>query len=796
METLQGIITKIIFHNNENGFTVFIMKCKDDSDKKGYKYHTCTGIIGNAYKGITVNLIGNFTTNNYGEQFKFESYETVEPTFEEGIIGYLSCGIIDEVDYITAKKIYEKFKEDTIKILDREPELLMEIKGIGKVKCRAIINSWQEHRINLKIHMLLQKNGISNNIIEKLKEKCTNKKNLKQLIINDNYDLISPYDDNDSDNKLITFDIIERILQIVSPETFNELEFSFKRIDCATYWLLKQDNYNTGNICNDYDSVLKIIAQKLNINIELLDKRYQESYKDISDQSFLHTILETKIVSQVKPSNKGYFYCNNDYYNEIKIADTLYERMKFYKDHMQYNETIVNKLVDKFEEENNICYNESQRLAIVTAISNPVTIITGGPGTGKTTIIKAIKDILTCNNFQSTKIKGQSVLLLAPTGKAVKRLRDATEHSAYTIHMVSLCQHEKFESAECIIIDEASMIDNSLMALLCNRLYDATTRIVFVGDIHQLPSISPGNILGDFIESGRFPVITLNQIYRQEHGYIITNAHKINNGIMPELYNRDSKDFHYINTDRISNEISYQGILEKLLVEVLPNVIDKEELQRELQILSPMKNGDNGIIAINNFMQKFWEEDHKNLYNLYNDNKFTRFSITKGDKVFNVGDRIIYCVNNYQDRIFNGEVGIISNIILKDEIREKIKVLDKHHKQYQKLKDSDYNIYINFHDNYYSGDKMITYEHLEDIQLAYALTIHKSQGSEYKYVIMFLNANHHVMLQRNLLYTGITRTKNILFLISDDNTIMKAINNNKANKRLTLLKERLNEKGE
>ena len=325
------------------------------------------------------------------------------------------------------------------------------------------------------------------------------------------------------------------------------------------------------------------------------------------------------------------------------------------------------------------------------------------------------------------------------------------------------------------------------------------TRVIFLGDIHQLPSISPGNILKDLINSGKIPTTVLNNIYRQEHGYIISNAHDINNGIIPPLNNSDSNDFYYIDINKCN--LTIQEILSKLINDFLLKIIDKECLERELQILTPMKKYDNGVFAINNFMQKYYEETHMKLHETIHrrennllDDYIYKFSIMHNGMKFNVGDRIVYMTNDYDKKIFNGETGVIQYIKLNDDIESNLKQSFKKkrsRKTSYNFKDSDYDIHIAFNDNSCEYCKIIPYSDIDNIQLAYAMTVHKSQGSEYNYVILFMNDNHGIMLQRNLFYTAITRTKNKLFLISDDRSVARAVMNNKIEKRLTLLKERL-----
>ena len=795
MSSIRGIVKHVTYYNQDTTFTVFQMKYSDEDSKTGSSAITCTGLLPDVHKGMLLKLYGAITTNQYGTQYQFKRYEFVEPKFSEEIISYLSSGLIDQVDYITARKIYDAFRDDTINILDNSPDLLLDIKGIATKKANAIISSWKNHRDTLDVHMLLQRYGLSNEVIVKLKEAAKHLGiTVKQLILNDPYELVYKHSS-------ISSDTIDRMLIDLAPEKFDSYyKTSKERIQCLIYFYINHHNIESGDICIPYDSLLQPIAYKLSISTSDADKIIRDNINNMS-----RLYLETKIQSSINYCTNGYMYVVTDRNCELTVVSRLLHSI-----HNGYNEDIdhmknstietIDKLIHNIEKDISITYNDDQKDAIRSALQNYVTVITGGPGTGKTTIIKGIISILEI-------YKNQKVLLLAPTGKAAKRMSEATNHSAHTIHLALIT--ERINLYDCVIVDESSMIDNTLMHMLLSNT-SINQRIIFVGDIHQLPSVGPGNVLCNIIDSNLFSTVTLNQIYRQEHGYIIYNAKEINEGRFPSLYNEDSNDFYYI--DSANTSYSKLEILDKLLREILPSIANKDDNHhdwyKELQVISPMKKGESGVFNLNQYMQSFYmdlnEQHYKTLCKQWrlddiksnsrvSKNKFIEenrypFSIKKNDTVFNVGDRVINNKNNYDKLVFNGETGYIVKIELSEEIRHKATVNKKF--RANKFYDSDYVMYIDFS----NGENKVvefTYDDLDNLSLSYCITIHKSQGSEYKYLIVFLNNEHWIMQQRNLLYTAITRAKNMVILISDVASIGRSVSNNMAIQRLTLLKEQL-----
>lgn len=796
-ESLRGIVKYITYYNEKTNFAVFKLRYYDEIfDDGNYSNIVCTGRLPDIRKGMLVKLYGAYTNNQYGTQYAFKKYEYAEPKFSEEIISYLSSGLIKEVDLITAKKIYKAFGNDTISILDNDPDQLLTIKGIASKKAKAIIDSWRIHRDNLDMHLLLQRYGLSTDTISKLKDAATLRRiSVKALITNYAYEMVYKYD-------TIAFDTMDMLLMNIVPDRYEEYKVSYKRIECAAYSYIQHHTIESGDLCIPYEGLLASLTSKTSLSLDVLD----DIFKKNIDKMY-HLSWNTSLKSSINYSASGYVYIASDGAREFYIAAHLLQTLKdqYNKniEEFRINERRTNTLIDTIQKELNIEYNEDQKKAITTVLNNNITVITGGPGTGKTTIIRGILSIL--EDYERLE-----VLLLAPTGKAAKRMAEATNHKAKTIHLALYTDADNLSSYDCVIVDESSMIDNTLMAMLLSKL-STMQRIVFVGDINQLPSVGPGNVLTNIIDSEIFEVVTLNKIYRQEHGYIIYNAHEINDGRFPSLYNDDSSDFYYI--DSQNTNYGKIEILEHLLRQILPKIVNSDgsngEWYKELQILSPMKKGDSGVININNFMQSYYwdinEQHHKkqaetwHIHDITSKSRYTTnkiieenrypLFIKKGDYTYCVGDRVINNKNNYDKLVFNGETGYITKISLRQEIIDKI-TENKKFRSDGKFYDSDYTVTIDFS----NGDDHIvefSYEELDNISLAYCITIHKSQGSEYKYLIVYLNREHYIMQQRNLLYTAITRAKNMVILISDVESIARAVNNNQAIQRVTLLKEQL-----
>lgn len=784
----------VIYHNDKTNFSVFKMKYRDGSGKGSAHTISCAGVINDIRKGYMLKLYGNFETNQYGNQFKFRSFEYSSPEFYDEIMEYLSGGLISQVDEITAQKIYDAFGEETIQVLDEDPERVLEIKGIGKKKAQKIIDSWKLHRDNLDTYMLLQKYGLSINTIDSLRTLAKDfNTSILNLLKKESYNLVY-------NNDKLSFDTMDMLLSNILPKEYEYLKNSYKRVQCCIYSFLVSYTFETGNVCAPYYEILNKVVSQLGLSKEEIYAIIQDHYPKLAEED-RRIYIEDSIAKDSIVDSVGLVYTDYDYRYESYIANILMDVYKQKNDSIDWfnspkrRKGQVRSMVDNVGNVLDVTYNEEQKVAIESVLKNPITIITGGPGTGKTTVIKAICEIL--NVYESI-----NTLLLAPTGKAAKRMSEATNRKAQTLHLAIHTDDPGLYDSGCIIIDEASMIDNALMSMFLTHI-NPNQRLVFVGDINQLPSVGPGNVLSNMIQSKIFPTVVLNQIYRQKNGYIISNAHKINNGEMPDLYSNDSNDFYFIDSSSIQY-YDIEGVLSKLVKELMPTILsDDQNFIKDLQILSPMRKTDTGINNINNIMYNLYKEENYKKYliskerwhisdlkdssrnNLLRGNIYP-FSISKDGIEYSVGCRVINNKNDYDKVVFNGEVGYIQQIRLKNEILEKIKI-DRRFRSDGTFYDSDYDVDILF------DDRVITfsYDDLINISLAYCLTIHKSQGSEYKYMIMFLNSSHWIMLQRNLLYTGITRAKKMIILISDVPSIQRAVTNNIAIDRLTLLKERI-----
>lgn len=784
MDTLYGKIIKYVGEYNNN-YCIIIVKAPDKNRPTGYKSVSCMGVIYDVPVGTMCKFTGSFEYNkNKRKTYKFNSYRIIDPNTTSDIIKYL-CDQIDKIDIITAKKICDTFGEDTINVLDNEPEKLLTIKGIGRTKIEYITNSWKKHRESMEIHIRLQKAGISLSVIEFLKKNAKNKnQSIKDYIIENSYDLIYINDDDeylyrinqqknldDDENatrkRLLTFYDIEQIYQILAPDEYENNKLSYKRIEAGIYTYLKDRNFETGNICQKYKETIKNVSDRKYLNVNYMD--VAQVIADKYNKENKHLKIE---FSHIDENNDPVYvvYTQKDYHNECILAHSLLRLQSSNLSTIKYDK---NQIDSK--------YNEDQKNAIIAALENSVSIITGGPGTGKTTIINEIISICEYKKYKK-------IILLAPTAKAAKKMNEVTGHIASTIHSVIFCKKEELYDADIVIVDESSMLDNTIASKLISMM-ELHQKIILVGDTNQLPSVDIGNVLQDIIDSNIFPVTRLTKIYRQKYGNdIIAAAKDINDGIVPKL--DFLNDVVFIDIYKFKNiENTQFYLLQEILNEIKKHLEDEEDLIKEVQILSPIKKYESGVFEINQFMQQYLYEANLEKYQGYiecaNFDEETRnkFSIKKGYNIFNFNDKVINTKNDYDKMVFNGEIGIIKKIIYDSYNSKK-------HKN-SSITDSDYSVMVHFIGHPENELIEFNYNELDSLQLAYAMTVHKSQGSEYEYVILFLNMQHNIMLHRNLLYTAVTRAKNKLFIIGDFNAITKAIYNTNVNKRLTYLKERL-----
>lgn len=725
--TIEGIYKRTIFSNSDNGYLVGLIKVTDnDIDASlNNKTITFTGYFNDINIEDNLRLVGTFTRHNkYGEQFSTNSYEIIMPTTENSIISFLSSGIFKGIGENKAKKIYEALGDDCINIISNDIDALVGIKGISKKNREDIYNTLLEYSDNLEIIVKLNEYGFNSKDSTTLYHKYKNK--VIDLIDEDIYNLVN-----------------------------EDTNFGFKKIDNLA---LKLD-YSNDDIRRIKAGIIYVINEVVNtVGDTYLYKSEIYNYlkrallvileEDYFDKAISELIKEDKIVLI---DNK--YYLKKVYDAECNIAKRISYLVNL--DDNKYKK--LNELLLNNEKKYNIDYNSEQEEAIKNSFIKNVLVITGGPGTGKTTIIKSIVSIYQELFKLDREELYEKVTLLAPTGRASKRIMETVNMPASTIHRFlkwnketnkfGVNEHNKVHT-DIVIVDEASMVDTYLLDNLLKGLrFD--TKLILVGDVNQLPSVGSGQILKDIIDTNKVPVVKLEKLYRQEaNSNIITLAYDVNNGIYDNSIFNNYDDLTYIKTD------SY-------------NLIDKfSELcytykdydYNELIMMAPMYKTINGIDNLNNIARE-----------IFNPKDNSKHEIVIGDTLYRENDKVIEQVNMPDYNVFNGDIGIITEI---DKDKNEITV------------------------NYDGNIVKYTKSNYTNFKLGYVISIHKSQGSEFKVVIMVLLNEFNRMLYRKLLYTGITRAKQNLYILGEEEAIKKAINNNELLKRKTSLYEMINERFE
>ena len=731
MEILEGLVEAIIFKSDDSGYIV----AKITANKE---LVTIVGIMPLIKEGQQIEVKGNWINHKqFGRQFNVAEYKEVLPTSAREIEKYLSTGIIHGIGPVTAKKIVKAFGVETLDILDNDIERLREVEGIGEKKFNIIYESYLESRELKDIIMFFQNHGVTINQCLKIYKKFGP----------DSIDIVSnnPYVLNDEISGIgfLTSDRIAKSLGIEPQSDF--------RVQSGIRYVLN----NFSGLGNTYMPKDKLIEQCQ--KVLMVDK-------ELIEVNIYNSVLEGKVkVEKINDIEAvyalPYYFCELGVTN--KIITLSIEKFQTINSDVLFE-------ISSFENKHNIKFADSQKDAILGAFENGIEIITGGPGTGKTTIIKCIIEIYENN--------GMKVLLAAPTGRAAKRMTESTGREAKTIHRllemgVSEDENSFFGRGEgeplegdVIIIDEASMIDIMLMNSLLKAI-KLGTRVIIVGDVDQLPSVGPGNVLRDLINSNFIKVVRLNEIFRQgKESMIILNAHRINNGELPYLNKKDG-DFFFDN--RENNESILQTILD-LVNRRIPMFNSKWNKVKDIQILSPTRKGILGIENLNNELQAILNPPDK----YKKERKFKDF-------IFRVGDKVMQTKNNYSlkwnriggygdnqgVRIFNGDIGFIESI---DEENNTITVI-------------------------FDDERRIVYDnvYVEELELAYAITIHKSQGSEFKVVIIPTFMGSAFLMNRNILYTGITRAKELVVVVGSQKALKYMVDNTNSMERYSSLKERI-----
>lgn len=730
MIEIEGVVEHIVYKNEENGYTVAKIKYNKD-------LIAAVGFMPFLSEGQRVKVQGEWTVHpTFGQQIKVEGCEEIMPATINGIEKYLSSGLIPGIGPVTAKKIVEKFGMDSLDIIENNPLKLTEVEGIGDKKAAAISEAFEEQRELRQVMVFLQSYGVTPTYAIKIFKKFGN--DTVKMVKDNPYRLC----DEISGVGFKTADKIAKNLGIDPLSKF--------RIMSGIRYVLSGVTAN-GHVYLPKLALYDECSKLLNVPVELME------------EALVSLVIEKQVVVEDINGDMG-VYLNPLYYSELGVAKRLIE-LSFQSINEDFKD--IDSEIDEYEKENNINFAPEQRDAIIEGVKNGVCVITGGPGTGKTTIIKCIIRI-----FENRQM---NIVLAAPTGRAAKRITETTGYEAKTIHRLlemefvlgeggpSFLRDESnpFET-DVIIIDEASMVDIVLMYSLVKAIAQGT-RLVMVGDVDQLPSVGPGNVLRDIIESASISVVKLNRIFRQSDESLITlNAHKINNGEMPVLNDKE-KDFFFL--QRNINSDIVDGILE-LVSKRLSKFKGGFDPLKDMQILSPMRKGEIGIYNLNLKLQEILNPPS-------NDKNEKQFR----DYTFRVGDKVMQIKNNYniewislEDNdvtgtgVFNGDIGFVTEV---DSEAQKVSVVFE--------------------------DKKVDYEfsNLDELELAYAITIHKSQGSEFPVVIIPSSYGPPMLMTRNLIYTGVTRAKKLVVIVGTKQGLANMINNNTIARRYSGLKERI-----
>ena len=707
MDQLRCVVERITYQNSINGFTVLKCAAKGFTDLV-----TVVGTMPDTNVGSVLLLQGFWKVDSkYGRQFSVETFEEVLPATVLGIEKYLGSGLVKGIGPNFAKRIVNAFGVDTLNVIEEDPEKLLTVPGIGKIRVERIKKSWADQKEIKNIMIFLQGHGVSTSHATKIYKTYGND-SIKTV----------------QENPYRLADDIWGIGFKTADTIASKMGFGHDRYERLRSGLMYTLNHlaDEGHCYATRDMLMKTGSELLEVNSSLLEEALDRM------------IREETVKTETLEDEQGIaIYLPPFYFSETGAARRLQKIARASRGIQIKNNPLGNDFP----------YDPAQILAIETAAQSKVLILTGGPGTGKTTTTLGI--------INTYKTAGANILLAAPTGRAAKRLSETTGMEAKTIHRLLeykppegyLRNEENPLDGDVLIVDECSMIDIMLMYNLLKAVPDTMT-LIMVGDIDQLPSVGAGNVLRDVIESGAFPVIRLTKIFRQaQSSRIITNAHRINKGLIPDLSNGRDTDFFFIekeNPEDAADEIV------NLVKTRLPQ--HYRIPSSSIQVLAPMQRGVVGATNLNQMLQEALNPAGDGL--------------KRGGFLFKTHDKVMQIKNDYDKEVFNGDIGEVSDVNLED--RE---------------------LTVSF------DNRSVVYDssELDELVLAYAATIHKSQGSEYPVVVMPILMTHYVMLQRNLVYTGVTRAKKLLVIVGTKKALSMAVRNTSIDKRNTLLAKRIKE---
>jgi exodeoxyribonuclease V alpha subunit len=722
LQELEGVIERVTFHAEDTGYTVARLSVEGERD-----LFTVVGAMGSPVPGESVRLYGRWTVHReYGRQFQVERYDTVRPATLAAIEKYLGSGLIKGIGPVRARKIVEKFGLQTLDILETAPRRLLHVEGLGEKRVEQIKRAWAEQKSIREVMLFLQGHGVSATYAVKIFKQY--KDAAIRTVETDPYRLAK-------DIWGIGFKTADRIAQQIGFAHDSE-----PRLRAGLLYTLSEAT-DYGHLYLPEPTLLKQAAEILGVEPQRLAPLLPAM--EASGEIMVER-------SEAEPPAPPAIYHPALYHTEIGLASRLRRLMQTPAAERVSEEKLQAWLAYQTAAQK-IELSKEQRQAVTMALTYRVLVLTGGPGTGKTTVTNLI-----CKALEARK---KRIVLASPTGRAAKRLSEVTGRPAQTIHRLlkfdpakRAFQHNEQNPLPCdvLITDEVSMLDATL-ALNLLKAVPEQAQVIFVGDSDQLPSVGAGNVLGDLIASGAVPVCRLTQVFRQaQQSLIITNAHRINRGEFPLLAppkEREGRDCLFVEAQ--DSKAAAQMVV-TLATRSLPRLGFSPA---DIQTLSPMHRGEAGVGYLNERLQEALNPARPN-----------RPELLRGARRFRVGDRVLQLVNNYDKQVFNGDVGTITQI---DPVEQTLTV------------------------QFLEAQVEYDFADYDELQLAYAMSIHKSQGSEYPVVILVVNSSHYTMLQRNLLYTALTRARQLCVIVGEKRAIGRAVKNNRATKRFTRLAERL-----